>query len=531
MTALLLVGTSASWADGLTTVTYDFTKYSDQGLTSSGVVATTNNSANVYCPSQCTTTFGSRFAFQYNTNSEWSINNSRGGLWMYSKGSKDDNMSILGLKAGDIVTLTLASGKIFAVSNFSGTYYASEAATETTTGTVAKWGVLISDEDYTITADGAMHIQAKKYTETRAYMVLSKVVIQTSATETVTAPTITSEATDGGRNVTITDGLSSLYSGVTTYYTTDGSTPTTLSTKYTGTFLQASTATIKAITVSNSSAATASDVASKLIDLDVESVTAPTIGSPAYAGANRTVTITSGTSSKGNTVTTYYTTDGTDPTSLSSVYSSPLNISEACTVKAISISSTSVASSITSQAVTVGKLTLNAPTFTKTGYSEGSYTVTIAQDQSDLEFVPATTTIKYRVGTTGDYSTYSSAVSVAAGKTLYAYVEADNYTNSSTAYIQAVATPAMTLDFGQNFVGVVNDNLTMTVSSGPTVTNAKSTADANYFIPSTDGGTTAATNENISFYFSYDSSDTDKNKYWTLKTTGMYAPTVSLSKS
>ncbi len=181
-----------------------------------------------------------------------------------------------------------------------------------------------------------------------------------------------------------------------------------------------------------------------------EVVSDPTID-VAYAGANRTVTITAGTSSASNEVTTYYTTDGTDPTSSSSVYSSALNISEACTVKAISISSASKASNISSQAVTVGKLTLNAPTFTKTGYSAGSYTVAISQDQSGLEYVPASSTIKYRIGTSGEYSTYSSAVSVDAGKTLYAYVEADNYTNSSEASIATGVQPTFATDWSLDF--------------------------------------------------------------------------------
>ena len=255
--------------------------------------------------------------------------------------------------------------------------------------------------------------------------------------------------------------------------------------------------------------------------VDTEVVTAPTIGTPAYAGTNRTVEITAGESSKSNTVTTYYTTNGSDPTSSSSVYSSAITITENCTLKAISISSEGTASTVASQTITVGKLTLNAPTFSKAAYSNGSYTITIANDQSSLAYVPASTTIKYRVGTSGDFATYSSGVAVSAGSTLYAYVEADNYTTSSTNYITAVSLPAMTLDFGQNFAGVVDADMNMAVSEGPTVTNSVSGDETNYFIPSADG-TNALTDENISFYFSY--SGNDQNKWWTLKTTGMYTP-------
>ncbi len=255
---------------------------------------------------------------------------------------------------------------------------------------------------------------------------------------------------------------------------------------------------------------------------DAEVVTDPTIA-VAYAGANRTVTITGGTSSKSNSVTTYYTTDGSTPTSLSSVYSSALDISSDCTVKAITISNQGTSSNVASEAVTVGKLTLNAPTFNKTGYSAGSYTYTIADNQSSLAFVPASTTIKYRIGSTGDFSTYSTPVAVPEGSIIYAYSEADNYTTSTTSAVTAVSLPAMTLAWGQNFVGVVNDDLWMDVSAGPTVTNAKSTSDPNYFIPSNDDGESALTDENISFYFSKDGSDDTKDKKWGLRPTGMYA--------
>ena len=255
-------------------------------------------------------------------------------------------------------------------------------------------------------------------------------------------------------------------------------------------------------------------------EVDEEIVSTPTIAI-AYAGANRTVTITPGVSSESNAVTTYYTLNGANPTSSSSVYSAPLDVDENCTVKAITISSEDVSSEVASLDVTVGKLTLNAPSFTKTAFSEGTYTYTIASDQSGLDFVPASTTIKYRVGETGDYSNYSAGVSVDEGKILYAYVEATNYTNSSVASVTAVSLPAMTRAFGQNYAGVVNSQLKMTVSEGTVVTNAVSTADANYFIPSSDG-TKALTNENISFYFSYDGSDTGKNKFWYLNTDGMY---------
>ena len=186
-------------------------------------------------------------------------------------------------------------------------------------------------------------------------------------------------------------------------------------------------------------------------EVTAEEVSIPSIA-VAYAGANRTVTITPGVSSESNTVTTYYTLDGTDPTSSSNVYTAPLDINADCTVKAITISSTDVASSIVSQNVTVGKLTLNAPTFVKTEYSAGTYTVTISSSQSSLAYVPADPVIKYSIDG-GSEMTYSSAIAVPDGSTVTAHVEADNYSNSSTSDLTVFARPAFIEDWTLDFAG------------------------------------------------------------------------------
>ena len=175
------------------------------------------------------------------------------------------------------------------------------------------------------------------------------------------------------------------------------------------------------------------------VEADEEVVTDPSIA-VVYAGANRTVTITSGESSESNPVTTYYTIDGTDPTTSSSVYSTPLDIDADCTVKAISISSASVASAITSQAVTVGTLKLNAPTFTKTGYAAGKYTVSMASSQTSLAYPPASYTNYYSIDG-GDAVAYSDAFELSEGSTVTGYVVATNYTNSDETTLNSAARP------------------------------------------------------------------------------------------
>jgi len=191
------------------------------------------------------------------------------------------------------------------------------------------------------------------------------------------------------------------------------------------------------------------------VETDEEVVSDPSIGAPAYAGANRTVAITPGASTDNDaTVTTYYTLDGTTPTSSSSVYTSALTITKDCTIKAITISSNGVASGVDTKGVTVGKLTLNAPVVTMTGYSSNNYTISVTSDQSNLEFAPESPVIKYTIDG-GAAQTYSSAVAVAEGSTLVAYVEADDYTTSAEVTQETAARMTLPEVWTQDYTKVV----------------------------------------------------------------------------
>jgi hypothetical protein len=155
--------------------------------------------------------------------------------------------------------------------------------------------------------------------------------------------------------------IASTTSGATIHYTTDSTTPTATSTKYTGPVAISVTTTLKAIAISGT---TSSAVASGLytIQSGPPTVAAPTFSpAPGTYSAAQQVTMTSTTSG----ATIYYTTNGTTPTATAGTkYSGPVAISATTTLKAIAISGT------TSSAVTTGLYTIQsgpptvaAPTF------------------------------------------------------------------------------------------------------------------------------------------------------------------------
>ena len=103
-------------------------------------------------------------------------------------------------------------------------------------------------------------------------------------------------------------------------------------------------------------------------------------------------------------------------------------------------------------------VTLDAPTFTKTAYSNGSYTVTIDGTQST--YTPASVTIKYTIDD-GEEQTYSGAIAVAEGSTVKAYVVADvaGVSNSENAELALTARPSYyATEWEQDFKTVVNSS-------------------------------------------------------------------------
>jgi len=269
------------------------------------------------------------------------------------------------------------------------------------------------------------------------------------------------------QTVTITDSTS----GATIYYTTNGTTPTTASSVYSSAITVSATETLEAL--ATHSGYSNSAVGSAVYTLQVATPAfSPAAGT--YASA-QTVTISDSTSG----ATIYYTTNGTTPTTASSVYSSAITVSATETLKALATHSGYTNSAVASAAYTING-TVPTPTFSPAAGAYGpAQTVTISDSLSG-------STIYYTTnGTTPTTasSVYSSAITVSATETLEAIAAKTGYTNSavgSAAYTinGAAATPTFSPAAG-------------TYSSAQTVTISDGTSGATIYY--TTNGTTPTT--------------------------------------
>lgn len=276
--ALLLGGVSSVWAVDITE-TYNFAAFitangtanlttSGDGIAQSGTsekVGTVKVIDNLTAGGQ-TLDLKGRFALDYQYNAGFQIrfmwrssaNNYQHGLagqWN-GNGTADSQgaarFSVLNLKAGDKITFTYykQSGKAadpYTCSSSQLTGIAADAA-------------LASGTKYTVATDGNLDLYF-----TNNNFAIASIVIETTGTETVTTPSLTlTGAYNNTRKVTITAGASDAGNDITTYYTTDGSTPSTTSSNSFTTatkeitigegILSESTVTIKAISVSSANA-------------------------------------------------------------------------------------------------------------------------------------------------------------------------------------------------------------------------------------------------------------------------------------
>jgi hypothetical protein len=162
--------------------------------------------------------------------------------------------------------------------------------------------------------------------------------------------TPTFSPTGGSYTSTQYVSLSDTTSGAVIYFTTDGTIPTTSSRVYSIPLAVTATATIKAMAVA--AGLTNSSVASATYTIGGTLTAATPTFSPAAGSYAGTQTVSISDSSPSPTI--YYTTDGTTPTTSSTVYSTPLSVTATKTVKAIATSSGYSNSAVGSATYTIG---------------------------------------------------------------------------------------------------------------------------------------------------------------------------------
>ncbi len=142
--------------------------------------------------------------------------------------------------------------------------------------------------------------------------------------------------------------------GATIYYTTDGNTPTTSSNVYSTPIPITGAVTIKAIAVlAGMTDSTVMSESYTITPLPQPQVATPT-ATPSSGAVLVGTTVTLQTTTQGATI--YYTTDGNTPTTSSNVYSTPIPITGAVTIKAIAVLAGMTDSTVMSESYTITPL-------------------------------------------------------------------------------------------------------------------------------------------------------------------------------
>lgn len=272
-----------------------------------------------------------------------------------------------------------------------------------------------------------------------------------------------------GTEVTITCSTS----GATIHYTTDGSTPTSSSTTYSGPITVSTTTTIKAIAVK-------ADMPDSNVATAQYTIALPTCANPVFnPGAGEVfsgteVEITCATDG----ATIHYTTDGSVPDADSPVYSTALEITEAVTIKAIAMKEGYNDSTVITAAYTIGIPTVANPVFAPVPGSATygtEVTITCSTDGATIYYTddgstPSASSTEYTGAITLEATTTFKAIAIKEGWNNSAVI-----TGAYTVTLPTVATPVFTPAAGS-------------VDAGTEVTITCATEDA--VIHYTDDGST-----------------------------------------
>jgi hypothetical protein len=257
-----------------------------------------------------------------------------------------------------------------------------------------------------------------------------------NAAYTITLPTAatpTFSPAGGSYSSAQTVTIGDTTSGVTIYYTTNGTVPTTSSTIYTGAITVGATETLNAIAVANGFTSSATGTAAYTISLPVAATPAFTPAAGTYASAQ---TVTIGDTTPGATI--YYTTTGSTPTTSSVVYTGPVPLSASETLSAIA-----VATGYTNSAPQSAVYTITLPVAATPVFSPAAGTFTTAQAITISDTTPGATIYYTTNGSTPTTSStlYSGPVAVSVSETVKAIAVASGFTNSAVGSASYSITP------------------------------------------------------------------------------------------
>jgi hypothetical protein len=356
-------------------------------------------------------------------------------VWEYQPSSTGTGTPATATPTFSVVAGTYSSAQSVTISDTTPgatIYYTTNGTTPTTSSTVYSGAITVSVSE-TLEAIAT----ASGYTTSALATAAYTINLAGAATPTFSVPGGTYSST---QSVTISDTTPS----ATIYYTTNGTAPTTSSSVYSGAITVSSTETLEAI--ATASGYTTSALATAAYTINLTAAATPTFSVPGgtYSSA-QSVTISDSTPG----ATIYYTTNGTTPTTSSSVYNGAISVSSTETLEAIATASGYTTSAMATAAYTINVTAAAAPTFSVPG---GTYSSTQSVTISDT--TPSATIYYTTNGTAPTTSSpvYNGAISVSSTETMEAIATASGYTTS------AVATAAYT----------INGTVQITVGTSPT---------------------------------------------------------------
>src|SRR5437762_1146031 len=325
-------------------------------------------------------------------------------------------------------------------------YYTTNGTTPTTSSTVYTGPITVSTSE-TVEAMAAESGFFNSNVSTAVYTITSS-----AATPVFSLP--------GGTYLgTQTVAISDSTAGATIFYTLDGTTPATTAggstQQYSSAITVSATETIKAIAVASGYATSAMASATYTIE---SQVAAPTFspGAGTYTAAQQ---VTIGTATAGATI--YYTTNGTTPTTSSTVYTGPITVSTSETVEAMAAESGFFNSNVSTAVYTITSSAATPVITPGTGTYTSAQTVTITDGTTGASIYytldgsqPTTTSTQY-----------TASFKVSTTTTVKAIATATNFTTSATATsVITIQSGMPAINFGSGFTAggmVLNGKTTL----------------------------------------------------------------------